>query len=197
MERPGRKGFKRSVAIFWRQATIIATVALAAWLTIQTPKALAENEGHPLISAYKGSVLIGREVKEFDEQLLVVSKVQADNSVKTEKLAGKVTKVEYQDPGDRSSLERMRNYELSLKKAGFEVVFKCANEECGPEIQLDTIGYYPPQRYMTARLKRSEGDVWAGIYIPEGPRMKIWVVEEQPMETDMVSISADQLKDSL
>ena len=108
-----------------------------------------------------------------------------------------MTKIDYRDPDNRSSLERMRNYELALKKAGFELVYKCANEECGPEIQLDTIGYYPPQRYLTARLKRPEGDVWVGVFVKEGPWTKIRVVEEQPMETDMVSISADQLKNSL
>jgi hypothetical protein len=76
--------------------------------------------------------------------ILIIGKVQQDGTVKTEKIEGKVTRIDYRDPDNRSSLERMRNYELALKKAGFEIIFSCNTEECGPEIQIETIGYYPP-----------------------------------------------------
>jgi len=67
-------------------------------------------------------------------------------------------------------------------------------EECGPEIQIETIGYYPPERYLTAFLKRKEGNVWVGVFVAAGPWTKIRVVEERPMETDMVKVTADVLK---
>lgn len=176
---------------------IIAEIFLLAFVTIAAPLAIAQNNGHPLITAFEGSVIESQEVKEFDEQQLVIGKVQGDGSVKTEKLEGKVTRIDYRDPDNRSSLERMRNYEQTFKKAGFEIKFSCDKEECGPEIQIETIGYYPPERYLTAFLKRKEGNVWIGVFVAAGPWTKIRVVEEKPMETGMVKVTADMLKTNI
>ena len=145
--------------------SIIFTATLVSSASIVN----AQNEGHPLITPFEGSVIEGQEVKEFDEQQLVIGKVQEDGSVKTEKLEGKITRIDYRDPDNRSSLERISNYEQALKKAGFEIKFSCGKEECGPEIQIESIGYYPPERYLTASLKRKEGNVWVGIFVAEGP----------------------------
>ena len=117
--------------------------------------------------------------------------------MKTERIEGKVTRIDYRDPDDRSSLERMRNYEQALNQGGFEIIYSCSKEECGPEIQIESIGYYPPERYLTAFLERQEGDVWIGVFVAQGPWTKIRVVEEQPMETGMVKITADMLKTNL
>ncbi len=173
---------------------IVAKIFFLAVVTSTTPFCFAQNEGHPLIKAFEGSYIESQEVKEFDEQLLVVGKVQEDGTVKTEKVEGKVTRIDYRDPDNRSSLERMRNYEEAFKKAGFEIKFSCSKEECGPEIQIETIGYYPPERYMTAFQKRKEGNVWMGVFVAEGPWTKIRVIEEKPMETGLVKVTADILK---
>ena len=157
----------------------------------------AQNEGHPLITPFEGSVIESQEVKEFDEQQLVIGKVQEDGSVKTVKLEGKVTKIGYRDPDNRSSLERIRNYEQAFKKAGFEIKFMCSKEECGHEIGIETIGYYPPERYLTAFQKRKEGNVWIGVFVAAGPWTKIIIVEEKPMETGMVKVTAELLKENI
>lgn len=174
---------KRKVFIF-----MVATVLTA------TSNAIAQNDGHPLITPYEGSHIEGQEVKEFDEQQLVIGRVQQDGTVKTEKLAGRVTRIDYRDPDNRSSLERMRNYEQALRKGGFEIIYKCNKEECGPEIQIASIGYYPPERYLTAFRKGREGNVWIGVFVAAGPWTKIRIVEEKPMETGMVRVTADMLK---
>ncbi len=172
--------------------------AALLFLSVSYPGfARADNEGHPLITAFKGSDIESQEVKEFDEQQLVIGKVQADGTVKTVKLEGKITSIAYRDPDNRSSLERIRNYEQALKKAGFEIVFNCAKEECGPEIQIDTLGYYPPERYLTASLNRDDGKVWVGVLVAAGPWTKIRIVEEKPMETDLVKFSAEQLQENI
>ncbi len=159
--------------------------------------AIAQNDGHPLIKAFEGSYIENQEVKEFDEQQLVSGKVQQDGTVKTEKIEGKITRIDYRDPDNRSSLERFRNYEDALKKGGFQIVYSCNKEDCGPEIQIESIGYYPPDRYLTALLKRKEGNVWVGVFVSEGPWTKIRVVEEKPMETGMVKITAEMLKKNI
>jgi OOP family OmpA-OmpF porin len=183
-----------------RKNTWVQAIAIIVFLIFSSSNAsiaVAQNEGHPLITPFEGSFIEGQEVKEFDVQQLVLGKVQQNHTVRTEKIEGKITRIDFRDPDNRSSLERMRNYEQALKKAGFEIVFHCAKQECGPEIQIDTIGYYPPERYLTAVLKRAEGNVWVGIFVAEGPWTKARIVEEKPMETDMVKISADILKDTI
>ena len=176
---------------------IIATIFLLAIVIIAAPIALAQKEGHPLITPFEGSYIISQATKQFDEQELVIGKVQKDGSVETVKLEGKVTRIDYKDPNDRSSLERIRNYEQALKKAGFEIKFICNKEECGPEIHRESIGYYPPERYLTAFLKRKEGNVWIGVFIAAGPTSKIRIVEEKLMDTDMVKVTSELLKENI
>ncbi len=176
---------------------MIAELLLLVVLIMVAPTARAQNEGHPLIKGFEGSVIQGQEVKEFDEQTLVIGKVQDDGSVKTVKLEGKITKIDYGDPENRSSLERIRNYEQAFKKAGFEIKFMCGKEECGHQIGIETIGFYPPERYLTAFQKRKEGNVWIGVFVPAGPWSKIIVVEEKPMETEMVKVTAEVFKSNI
>ena len=179
------------------QLKILTAIFMVATVITGISNAIAQNDGHPLITPFEGSFIISQEVKEFDEQKLVIGKVQEDRTVKTEKLEGKVTRIDYRDQDNRSSLERMRNYELALKKGGFEIIYNCNKEECGPEIQIDTIGFYPPERYLTAFLKRKEGNVWIGVFVAAGPWTKIRIVEEKPMETGMVKVTADILKKNI
>lgn len=179
------------------QLKIITAIFMIIIVLTTTLNAIAQNDGHPLIKAFEGSYIESQEVKEFDEQQVVIGKVQQDGTVKTEKIEGKVTRIDYRDQDNRSSLERMRNYEEAFKKAGFEIIFNCNTEECGPEIQIETIGYYPPERYLTAFLKRNEGNVWIGVFVSAGPWTKIRIVEEKPMETGMVKVTADILKTNI
>ena len=176
---------------------IMTAIFMVATVITATSNAIAENDGHPLITAFEGSYIESQEVKEFDKQQLVIGKVQQNGTVKTEKIEGKVTRIDYRDPDNRSSLERMRNYEQAFKKGGFEIIYNCNKEECGPEIQIDTIGFYPPERYLTAFLKRKEGNVWIGVFVAAGPWTKIRIVEEKPMETGMVKVTADILKKNI
>jgi hypothetical protein len=46
------------------------------------------------------------------------------------KLEERATKIRYELPTDRSSLEVMRNYENALKGKGFTIVFSCADKAC-------------------------------------------------------------------
>src|SRR3989304_7721612 len=139
------------------QLKIITAIFMVATVITATSNAIAQNDGHPLITPFEGSYIESQEVKEFDEQKFVIGKVQEDRTVKTEKLEGKVTRIDYRDQDNRSSLERMRNYEQALKKGGFEIIYNCSKEECGPDLYIETIGYYPPERYLTAFLKRARG----------------------------------------
>ncbi|MEW6761118.1 MAG: DUF4892 domain-containing protein [Pseudomonadota bacterium] len=91
---------------------------------------------HPLLSRFEGAKLVGHDVKQFDEAMLPAGKRYTTKDrrtafEKTIQLEGKVTRIAYNYPRDRSSLEVMRNYQAALEKAGMKVVFSCAKEGCG------------------------------------------------------------------
>jgi hypothetical protein len=173
-------------------AFLLTTMLLPAALRAQS-----QDEGHPLVKPFAGSTLLGRELKQFDEQPLVVGPVRG-GVAKVQALEGKITRLDYQDPADRSSLERIRNYEQALAGAGFEIVFRCGRETCGEsQVGIEGFGYFPQDRYVVARLSRPAGDVWVAVTIPTGPSTRIWIVETRPMETGMVGVNAGVLADQL
>jgi OmpA-OmpF porin, OOP family len=176
------------------------------------------SSDHPLLKRYKGSEIKKYDKREFDEYVLLLGEVVhaagEPNNVKiseSEKLEGKVTKISYELPEDRSSLEVFRNYEIELKNAGFEILFTCSNEECGGRsfnhtvVPYDTMfgdNYYD-QRYLAAKLSRPEGDAYASVYVIKnttgGGRTKNYiytqvdVIELTPMQEQMVKIDADEM----
>ena len=163
---------------------------------------LEEGADHPLISRYEGSIILGYEAREFDEfelPLGPVRRVDSDRGIVVEpsssqRLEGRVTRVLYVAPANRSPLEVVRNYEQELRNAGFEVLYSCTKEECGGDDgwlsehylysddrqlndappgasgvpgQITEYAFNFPrdQRYLAAKLARAEGDVYASVYV--------------------------------
>ena len=119
------------------QASALAlslTVALAANAKMPE-KDTVKGQDHSLVSRFTGSKLVGYGVKEFDEASLVAGKRTEDKSGKAVnnllRVEGKYTRLAYNYPRERSSLEVMRNYQAALEKAGLKPLFSCAREECG------------------------------------------------------------------
>ena len=163
---------------------------------------LEEGEDHPLVSRYAGSIILGYDARNFDEFVLPlgpIRRIESDRGIVVEptssqRLEGRVTRVLYVAPENRSPLEILRNYEQELTKAGFETLYSCAGEECGgddgwlsehflysDDRQLDdappgasgvpgqiteyAFNFPRDQRYLAARLTRAEGDVYASVYV--------------------------------
>ena len=68
----------------------------------------SEENDHPLISRYPGSVISRKNVKEFNEYKLVVG-LSDKNKLQGRTLQGKVTRLNYANPRDRSILEIYKN----------------------------------------------------------------------------------------
>lgn len=174
-----------------------SSVAVVLFVSSFAALAEAQQKDHPLIKAYPGSTISDVVSKEYDEQIMLLGPIAQDGSwKKSERLEGKVTRINYVDPAGRSTLEKYKNYEDALKKAGFEILWSCVGyEPCGPQVNVPTIGYFPygsDGRCLTARLKRAAGDVWVGLQVKPSDT-NIQIVEAKPMETGMVKVSADAL----
>lgn len=145
---------RRLGIMVWLGAASLAHAQMPAADTIKGAK------DHPLLSRFEGSVLVGYDVKEFDEATLPAGKRFRNREgkwgfEKTIPLEGKVTRIAYNYPRDRSSLEVMRNYQAALDKAGLKTVFACAKEACGEDM-----GEYWLDRRLGNQFVKGKGNLW-------------------------------------
>ena len=127
----------------------LITLALVAFAAVAQaapdPRYVAEAEkdapksaDHPSTGRYEGSFILGQTVKAFDELTLPSGPAEGqyyDNKKKftrTVTAQGKVTRTVYVSPVGRSSLEVFRNYRDEVVKKGYQPVFECTGEACGP-----------------------------------------------------------------
>jgi OmpA-OmpF porin, OOP family len=189
---------RRLVAVV---VTLLALAALAPRLGAQDMK------DHPLIPRFPGSTLApmfnpATATKEFDEYALPTGPYRNKKFTKTERLEGRVTRVEYLNPPNRSTLEVYRSYQQALAKAGFQTLFACTAAECGdsgindraPEVGYWCIGIEiqcpTPMRYIAAKLSRPTGDVYAAIKVLND-NTYLGVVEVKAMEPNLVKVKSD------
>ncbi len=180
------------------------------------------SSDHPMVSRYDGSSIIDYDFREFDEYEILLGKVvhasgEPDNRKveSSEILEGKVTRISYYLPEDRSTLEVFRNYEDALKAAGFEILFTCSKKECGGrpfnhEVVKYSGGFadnYSEQRFLAAKLARNEGDVYVSLYIVKNTSgggkdrnhiyTQVDVIEVAPMQEAMVTVDADAMAEEI
>jgi outer membrane protein OmpA-like peptidoglycan-associated protein len=192
--------------------------ALIAVLLDVTPAAAGPPKNakdHPMISRYEGSTILAYEQSEYDEFPLLTKKVTASGGIEknlgaTQAVKGKVTRITYQAPPKRTTLEVFRNYEQELERHGFKVRFQCTNTQCGGRKFNHAVASYTyfgedykDQRYLAAKLSRSQGDVYVAVYAAmhrsgakaENNRVRVQldVIEAKPMDTGMVKIDPKQL----
>jgi OmpA-OmpF porin, OOP family len=200
--------------------TIVAAVALILLAVtisvgVPPPTVLGQDvKDHPLISRYPGSqisYLPKSSVKEFDEIALPVGPYQNGKISKAERLEGKVTRLIYDNPKGRSTLEIFRNYREALTKGGFQTLFTCSDRECGDASKgalnepVPDFGHWcvassiqcpEPMRYVAAKLSRSTGDVYAAVKVrTEGTYLV--VVEVKPMQGGLVTVGAKEMAEDI
>lgn len=183
---------------------------------------VAGSADHPLVPRYENSEIVAYQTEEFTDYRLMVARAKNyggldKNLDATLPLEGKVTRISYRAPADRSTLEVFRNYENALKAAGFETVFTCEKDACGGRNFNHAIAagelyslfgeYQAEQRYLAAKLSRPEGDVYVAVYAvmnkagggPNANRtmVQLDVVEMKPMEEKMVVLDASALQSEI
>ncbi|MCA0399860.1 MAG: DUF4892 domain-containing protein [Proteobacteria bacterium] len=181
-------------------------------------KDVAGSKDHPLVGRYQGSEIISYKVADFDAERVLDrpmdiktanDKLNADNS---RELEGRVFRIRYVAPKDRSTLEIIRNYEESLKSKGFQIVFSCANQQCigGSESYFrfgaavddmsQNFRYQKSVRYLLGKLERPEGDVYAAILVGESrePTVRVTAVELKPMQAGQIAfVDASQMEKAI
>jgi OmpA-OmpF porin, OOP family len=181
----------------------------AAWLTAASPGILAAAtiEDHPLIARYPDSTLVRRDNEGFSNYKVVVGLDQKgksdDEVIKTTTAAGDLTRLFYDNPKERSPLEIFTNYQEALEKAGFKVVFRCADDACGPSWASSRWGRVNGMRYvsssmwyLSARRQKDGADTWVALSIIK-LRHQIDVLEGKAMERGLVTVTVEALQKGL
>lgn len=173
---------------------------------------------HPLVPRYEDSEIVAYSSEEFTDYRLLNARTENyggldKNHDVTLPLEGKVTRISYRAPAERSVLEVFRNYENALGAAGFETLFTCDRDACGGRNFNHAIAegslysffgeYQAEQRYLAAKLPSPEGDVYAAVYSvmnksgggPNKDRamVQLDIIELQPMDNRMVVLDAGKL----
>ena len=181
------------------------------------------SEDHPMVSRYAGSYIDGYQVKDYDgfrlplgpavwnEDRVRVPEAQAD-------LEGRITRILYRGPRERSTLEILRNYRSALEAAGFETLFACSSD-CGnnfayllygpTETRIRTTAnsgsaFDIPQdlRYLAARFASGDRAVHVSLLtafdngfgaLSKQPVTLLEVVESESMDTGMVTVDAEAI----
>ncbi|WP_421790825.1 OmpA family protein [Hyphobacterium sp.] len=163
-----------------------------------------EVTGHPLVTPYDGSQG-GGEYWEYNRYDLIVGFDFEVREAVTERIEGRVTRLYYESPDERSELEIFTNYRLALEEAGFEEIWSCAGDgSCttgstrnrfhqangirainGPNSHyaVGTLGYEDRLAYVAVATGRHG--------------TSIDIIETAEMDTGMVAVSAEALADGL
>ena len=183
------------------------------------------SNDHPLISRFDGSYIRFFKHKNYDKFIFPFSNLKEpedseDNLVNDKRVEGEVYNYFYVIPDDHSVLEVFRNYEMALKKAGFQTIrkqekdisyslsselYSKINWQSCPGNRFNGVGAKTDtgdQSYLAAKLERPEGDVYISLYVADHgidggswgeqrPAVYQVVIEEKEMETGLVTANAE------
>jgi outer membrane protein OmpA-like peptidoglycan-associated protein len=188
-------------------ATLSAVLlVLPAFLALSALSAqdadVAGAKDYPGIGRFKGSVVTGYDVKDFDATRIEAAAFKGDQPTDERKLEGRVTRIAYRTGVGPSILEVSRNFETQLKKAGFETLLACDTDACGgiafagaldalpiPMMWVDGFDY----RYYAGRKQTEGGETYAQLIVSKSNDeiyAQLTVAEIGAMENKMIDAAA-------
>lgn len=177
-----------------RTTGTFAALCIAALLA-----ATAQAQDHPLLSAYAGSTVESRKIEEFGTYKFV-NGLDDKGAPVSEELKGKVTRLVYRNPIDRSTLEIFTHYEKALTGKGMGTMWSCALDECGPAHARSTWGRYNgliaaadgDPRYVAGRIAGGKSLAYLAVMVGR-TRTQVDIVEIAAMQEAMVAVNAEGL----
>ena len=161
------------------------------------PAAAQDHPDHPMLTRYSGSTAISRSFEEFGQYQLVTGWTER-GGFQLRELEGKVTRLVYRNPQDRSTLEIYRNYRDALSRASLSPLYGCEVDACGPSYARSAwnranglfVAADGDPRYLAGVIE-SPGGGTAYIAVMVGrARTQVDIVEIAPMDRDMVVADA-------
>ena len=168
----------------------------------------------PFLGRYPGSVIDHYKTVHYDEIVIPLGPLGKTGLARSETVEGQITYIRYKVPEDRSPLEFIRNYQQALQRAGFRILWQCADHGCirkGAPLNTPiwrgaptgyTGGvenfYFNDGRMLTAEHRVSNG-VRTLVFINDNTEFghsqvaSVYAVQSKPMQSGMVSSDAEQM----
>lgn len=186
--------------------TLFACLALSLIIAGTISVALAQEEvsGHPLVTPYQGSQG-GGETWRYDAYALITGFDFEARSALTQRIEGRVTRLYYDNPDERSELEIFTNYREALAEAGFDPIWECAGDgSCTTSSSRNAFhaangmrAINGPNSHYSAGTLSFEGRI-AYVAIGVGRHgTSIDIIETDEMDRGMAAISAEALAGGL
>lgn len=181
----------------------IVIAALCLGVALAHPAAAADQD-HPLLTRYPGSELTKAEAKDFGTYTMIVGKPADGMQFEGRALEGRLTRIVYTNPTDRSTLEIYRNYRQALEKAGAQILWSCEDKDCGPSYTRSAWNQFNglfaasdgDPRYLAATLSQGETQAYVAVMVGKR-RTQVDVVETTAMDTGLVAVDPAALAQSL
>ena len=185
---------------------ILALIALALMMLSSITEAVEVLTDHLLVKPYQGSTIRHKNVQEFDEYSAFFGMDQSEDKPIAMELKGKVSKLIYSNPKERSIFEVFQNYQMALHTAGAKIVYQCNQKkyECakryaGPTFQklsdihsiTNLVG-----RYLLAKIENTGDTAFIAIAVGE-QFTDIHIIEITKMDKGMVTLDANALGSGL
>lgn len=192
---------------------------LATTLPAQTAPDVKGSADLPWLGRYAGARIIGYEQQAFDVgQFLKRALVGATRDTAAFlSVEGKRTRLTYELPAGRSSLEVFRNYQQRLTGDGFTAVYTCEATQCGDaplrlaRFAFDdamanalsfAAGFGRAPRYATFRKRSGADEQVVALFVGESPaggvRVLVQAVERTAMETGKIVVpTAGEMRDAI
>ena len=186
------------VLSWWRIAAMVLAVCIGASASVA-----AAPDDHPLVSRYEGSVLQSKKVEEFGAYTLVKG-MSFKGDLVGEALKGKLTRIVYENPKGRSTLEIFANYEKALVRAGLTEIYTCEMEKCGPAYARSAWnkinGLFAAAdgdpRYLAGKIVKGPATAYVALMVGRA-RTQLDVVEITAMQEGLVVVDAGALGEGI
>ncbi|MEM9291820.1 MAG: DUF4892 domain-containing protein [Acidobacteriota bacterium] len=190
---------KRSQRLYFPLALCLTA---AIYLFLPLTSQAQDEQDHSLVTRYEGSTIDQKRAEEFAQYTLATG-VDGPNPT-GETVEGRLTRIVYFNPADRSTLEIFTNYRKALEGAGLELIFRCELDACGPAFARSAWnrlnGLFATMdgdpRYLAGRLDHQGGQAYIALMVGKR-RTQLDIVEVQAMEEDLVVADADALAQAL
>ncbi len=187
-----------------RISILLLIIPILAPLFVLPGESWAVRGDHPLVSRFPGSQIQKYSVKEFDEYNFIKGIDLEKGEFVGKKLAGRVTRIVYSNPKERSTLEIYKNFEMALNKGGMKTIFQCSGEGCGAGIsashwsRFNGISAYTgnKSRYLAGRIESGGQEAYVSVMVGRN-RTQVDVIEIKSMETGLVSVNAQTLGEDI
>ena len=203
------------------QISLLVIGALLFTTSSYAKKDVSGSKDHPLIQRYAGSHIVNYHYTDFDEYLLATGPRKNRSNAPTKKVSGQIYSIIYKSADNTESVAKVyRNFQLAFQNAGVKSIYACANKECGQRLvkqvigdthrkavylKMDpwNVGNSSDYRYWNGVLKKSDKNVYVNLIVEAKTFGKypvtitLDIVEEEAMETGLVKLNPDYLKNSL